>query len=232
MPIPKPKVDELIEKNKSHYCPEQNKSSCVKIAAVADLPSRFGTFQIVAFYNDHDDKDHVAIIHGDVSGKQGVPVRMHSECLTGDVIGSLRCDCRDQLEASLKAIEKFDEGIVLYLRQEGRGIGLLNKIKAYQLQDAGRDTVEANQALRLPDDARDYGIAAHMLKSLQVQSIKLMTNNPQKIEDLERHGVKIEGRMPLIIEPNEFNKKYLDTKKEKMGHLLGGSEQGESKKES
>lgn len=218
MPLTRPKIKEILEKNKDHSC--TGKGPCVKIVAIADLPSRFGDFQIVAYYNDHDDKEHVAIVHGDICGKEDVPLRLHSECLTGDVTGSLRCDCRDQLEASLKKIAKVPFGIVLYLRQEGRGIGLLNKLKAYQLQDSGYDTVEANKALGFRDDERDYAVAAHMLKSLEIKSIKIMTNNPKKIEDLKRHGVKVNGRIPLVIPPNKYNIKYLQTKQKKSGHLF------------
>ncbi len=221
MPLASPKIEELIDKSEKHHCPPSNDGHvCVKIKAVATLPSRFGDFEIVAFSNDQDNKEHIALVKGDVSGKVDVPMRLHSECLTGDAIGSLRCDCRDQLEESLKAIGKMKYGIVLYLRQEGRGIGLINKLKAYQLQDVGYDTVEANKILGFQDDERDYDIAAHMLQSLEIKSIKLMTNNPKKINDLKEHGVKITGRLPLEIKPNKFNKKYLETKKEKSGHLL------------
>jgi len=192
----------------------------VRIKAIAKLPSRFGDFQIIAFSNDQDEKEHIALVHGNVGGKEDIPVRLHSECLTGDVLGSLRCDCRDQLEVSLKTIGKMKSGVILYLRQEGRGIGLINKLKAYQLQDVGYDTVEANRILGFQDDERDYDIAAHMLQSLEIKSIKLMTNNPKKINDLKVHGVKITGRMPLEIPPNKFNKKYLEIKKERFGHLF------------
>ncbi len=221
MSLASPKIEELINKSEQHHCPPSNDGHvCVGIKAVATLPSRFGDFQIVAFSNDQDDKEHIALIHGDVNGKEDVPMRLHSECLTGDAIGSLRCDCRDQLEKSLKAIGKMKYGVVLYLRQEGRGIGLINKLKAYQLQDVGYDTVEANKILGFQDDERDYDIAAHMLQSLERKSVKLMTNNPKKINDLKKHGVKITGRLPLEIKPNKFNKRYLETKKEKSGHLL------------
>ena len=221
MTISAPKIEELIKKNARHQCPPQNGVNvCVKIQAVATLPTRFGNFQIVAFYNGIDHKEHVAIIKGDINGNENIPVRLHSECLTGDAFGSLRCDCRDQLETSLKYISKLKNGIVLYLRQEGRGIGLVNKLKAYQLQDAGHDTVEANKILGFADDERDYDVAAHMLTSLGVKSVKLMTNNPKKINDLKYHGVKITGRLPIQIQANKHNEKYLKTKKEKSGHLL------------
>ena len=188
--------------------------------AEADFPSRFGDFHIVGFSNNQDDKEHVAIIKGEVLGAEDVPVRLHSECLTGDAIGSLRCDCRDQLEAALKKIGGMERGMVLYLRQEGRGIGLTNKVRAYALQDQGLDTVEANLALGFRDDERDYAVAAHMIHSLKVQSIQLMTNNPKKIAQLEQHGVKITERLPHILPTNEHNLFYLQTKAAKSGHMI------------
>ena len=224
MSIDKEEISYLIKENLNHSCTGA-KDTCVKITAIADLPSRFGSFQIVAFQNDFDKKDHAAIIHGNVYEKENVPVRIHSECLTGDALGSLRCDCRDQLEVSMKMVGEMEFGVILYLRQEGRGIGFANKIKAYQLQDAGYDTFEANRALGFKEDERDYAIAAHMLKSLHVKSIRLMSNNPTKIEDLKFHGVKITGRIPLIIPPNEHNSFYLETKRVKGGHMLDKTEE-------
>jgi GTP cyclohydrolase II len=187
---------------------------------VADLPTRFGHFRIVAFWNNRDVKEHIAIVKGDILGAEEVPTRLHSECLTGDALGSFRCDCRDQLEAALERINTFDRGLVLYLRQEGRGIGLINKVRAYQLQDQGFDTVEANLALGFRDDERDYAIAAHMIGSLTVRSIRLMTNNPRKIQQLTDYGVKVAGRLPHIIPPNPHNRFYLETKKNKSGHWI------------
>jgi GTP cyclohydrolase II len=222
MSLTKPKIEDLLKKDKDHCCSEDNADTCVKIVAIANLPTRFGKFQIVTFYNNQDDKEHVALVHGDVCDLENVPVRLHSECLTGDAIGSLRCDCRDQLVESLKMLATMDCGILLYLRQEGRGIGLLNKIKAYQLQDFGLDTVDANLALGFRDDERDYSIGAHMLRSLKVRSIRLITNNPKKIKGLERYGTIIIERIPLIIPPNKYNEKYLRTKKERSGHMLDG----------
>ncbi len=214
-------VEELLRENENHQCegcgPE---GICVKIISIAELPTRFGDFQIVAFENNQDGKEHVAIVRGDVTGGQNIPVRLHSECLTGDAFGSLRCDCRDQLEAALMAIGQEEKGIVLYLRQEGRGIGLTNKIKAYALQDYGMDTVEANLALGFRDDERDYAVAAHMLMSLKVQSIQLMTNNPRKLNDLTTYGIKINGRLPHILPSNPHNEFYLRTKAEKSGHMI------------
>jgi GTP cyclohydrolase II len=214
-------LDELLESGRDHECEGVGADHiCVKIAAVADLPSRFGRFHIVAFWNDRDGKDHVAIVRGDPFDAEDVTVRIHSECLTGDAIGSLRCDCRDQLEASLRAVAAEPAGIVLYLRQEGRGIGLLNKLRAYGLQDHGLDTVEANLALGFQDDERDYAIAAHMLRQLQVRSIRLMTNNPRKVAGLEALGIRVTGRIPLVIPPNDSNRFYLQTKATKSGHLI------------
>jgi len=221
MPLRRLPIKELLDENRYHDCEGFGKDYvCVRIAAVADLPSRYGQFQVVAFWNNRDGKEHAAFVRGDVTGGDEVPVRLHSECLTGDAIGSLRCDCRDQLEAALGAIGRMDSGILLYLRQEGRGIGFLNKIRAYGLQDHGLDTVEANIALGFRDDERDYSVAAHMLFSLKVQSIRLMTNNPRKIGGLEQLGVKIAGRIPLVIPPNPYNRFYLETKSLKSGHLL------------
>ncbi len=214
-------IQYLLDENCCHECEGVGKDKvCVRIEAIAELPSRFGDFHIVAFWNNRDGKEHVAIIKGDVLGAEDVPARLHSECLTGDVIGSLRCDCRDQLEAALRMIGQMDRGIVLYLRQEGRGIGLTNKIRAYSLQDQGLDTVEANLALGFRDDERDYAVAAHMLMSLKVKSIKLITNNPKKIQQLTDHGIEISDRIPHIMEPNEHNLFYLETKAAKSGHMI------------
>jgi len=219
MPLPPETVARLLEEGKTHRCPG-SPDTCVKIVAVAELPSRFGEFQVVAFWSDHDRQDHAAFVHGDIVNRKNVLVRLHSECLTGDAIGSLRCDCRDQLLSSLERIGQSEAGAVLYLRQEGRGIGFANKIRAYQLQDQGYDTVEANEALGFRPDEREYGIAAHMLASLHVRSIEIMTNNPAKIADLQRHGVRIDGRIPLVVAPSPNARAYLETKQRKLGHLI------------
>ena len=194
--------------------------SLVKLAAVAELPSRYGAFRVFAFESPSDGKEYAAVVRGEVAGAEGVPVRLHSECFTGDVMGSLRCDCREQLEAALSFIGAAPRGAVVYLRQEGRGIGLANKIRAYALQDRGLDTVEANLALGFKDDQRRYDIGADILRLLGVRSVTLLTNNPSKQLGLERLGVPVLGRIPLRIEPNEHNAFYLDTKRRKSGHLL------------
>jgi GTP cyclohydrolase II len=221
MGLTRSQIEALLEENRNHHCEGIGPHKvCVRIEAIAELPSRFGQFQIAAFYNNRDNKEHVAIIHGDVMDAEDVPVRVHSECLTGDVIGSLRCDCRDQLENALRMIGQMERGILLYMRQEGRGIGLINKIRAYALQEQGLDTVEANLALGFRDDEREYSVAAHMLMSLHVKSIRLITNNPSKINDLTQHGIRITGRIPHIMPPNEHNRFYLETKAIKSGHLI------------
>ncbi len=192
----------------------------VKREAEANLPTRYGTFKIIIYSNDVDNKEHVALVKGDVAGKENVLVRVHSECLTGDIFGSMKCDCGDQLHSAMQMIEKEGLGVVLYMRQEGRGIGLTNKIKAYHLQEQGYDTVEANNKLGFPDDLRDYGIGAQILADLGLSSIRLITNNPKKIVGLQGYGLKVTKRVPIEICPNEINKDYLRTKKLKLGHYL------------
>jgi len=214
-------LDDLVERDKDHDCVGFGAAKiCFKVAGVAELPSRFGKFRIVAFWNNRDGKEHVAMIHGDVMGAHDVPTRLHSECLTGDVMGSLRCDCRDQLEVAIRKLASMPRGLLLYLRQEGRGIGLVNKVRAYALQDRGLDTVEANLALGFRDDERDYAVAAHMLASLNIGSIQLMTNNPNKISQLEQQGIKITSRIPHVIPPNDHNRFYLQTKAARSGHYI------------
>ncbi|MCI6152303.1 MAG: bifunctional 3,4-dihydroxy-2-butanone-4-phosphate synthase/GTP cyclohydrolase II [Fusobacterium perfoetens] len=206
-------IEDLIHYRKVH-------DELVKVECSAKLPTDSGTFELVGFDNQLDGKEHIALVKGEVSGKENVLVRIHSECFTGDILGSYRCDCGSQLKRAMKEIDAKGEGIILYLRQEGRGIGLINKIKAYKLQDNGYDTVEANLALGFGEDERDYAVAAQILKALGVKSVTLMTNNPAKISGLESYGVKVEKRAEIEIAPNNVNEKYLRTKFEKMGHKL------------
>jgi GTP cyclohydrolase II len=219
--LPVPRLEDLVERDKDHDCEGFGPHRvCVKVEAVAELPSRFGRFQIVGFWNNRDRKEHIALVHGDVLVQEDVVTRLHSECLTGDALGSLRCDCRDQLGVALQKIASLPRGMLLYLRQEGRGIGLLNKLRAYALQDAGLDTVDANLALGFRDDERDYAVAAHMIASLTVRSVQLLTNNPRKIEGLERYGTRVTGRVPHVIPANEHNRFYLQTKARRSGHII------------
>jgi GTP cyclohydrolase II len=214
-------LEALVERDRDHDCEGFGVHRiCVRVEAVADLPTRFGRFKIVAFWNNRDAKEHVAMVHGDVMAAEDLPTRLHSECLTGDVMGSLRCDCRDQLESALRELGSRERGLLLYLRQEGRGIGLINKVRAYALQDAGLDTVEANRALGFRDDERDYAVAAHMLFSLDVRSVRLMTNNPDKIRQLEQYGIRVSDRIPHVMPPNEHNRFYLETKAVRSGHYI------------
>jgi len=192
----------------------------VKRIAEADLPTNFGSFRLVGYTNLVDHRDHVALVKGDPAGHSDVLVRMHSECLTGDVFGSQRCDCGEQLHAAMRRIQEEGVGAIVYLKQEGRGIGLANKIRAYDLQDQGRDTVEANEVLGFKADLREYGIGAQILLDLGLTSIRLLTNNPRKIVGLEGYGLKITGREPLRVEEGEFNREYLATKRTKLGHIL------------
>lgn len=188
-------------------------------AAEAALPTRYGAMRVVGYEGLADGGEHVALVRGDLALAEAPLVRVHSECLTGDVFGSLRCDCGPQLDLALRAIAAERAGAVLYLRQEGRGIGLLNKIRAYALQERGLDTVEANEALGFEPDARDYGVAAAMLADLGVSAVRLLSNNPAKIDGLERLGVRVIERVPLVVDPVEDNVAYMATKQHKMGHL-------------
>ena len=192
----------------------------ILLGSSARLPTRYGPFRIHAFVCPYSGEEHVALVRGRVAGRSEVLVRLHSECLTGDVFGSERCDCGEQLDAAMKKISREDQGILLYLAQEGRGIGIANKIAAYHLQDHGVDTVAANQLLGFPADLRSYKCAACMLRVLGVKSIRLMTNNPAKIEELEAYGVQVTERIPLEVPAKASNVQYLLTKKQKMRHML------------
>lgn len=191
------------------------------VDAEAPLPTRHGLFQVLVFrYADDGDKEHVAVVSGDVSGAHDVPVRVHSECLTSEVLGSLKCDCNEQLDFALSYIGRRGPGVVLYLRQEGRGIGLANKIRAYALQARGVDTVDANRALGLPDDSRQYDSAVAMLMHLGVRSVRLMTNNPEKVTALRALGITVREQIPVLIAPNPYSVNYLETKRLRMNHAL------------
>jgi GTP cyclohydrolase II len=194
------------------------------VVATAELPTEFGKFRAHVFHNDRDSFEHVALVRGEVQGAADVPTRLHSECLTGDAFGSLRCDCRGQLESALRLVGAAERGIVLYLRQEGRGIGLANKIRAYELQEQGFDTVDANLMLGFAADERDYGVAAAMLRALGVASVALMTNNPDKIRQLSVEGIDVSRRLAHEMAPNPHNRFYLATKARRSGHLFSKGE--------
>ncbi len=200
--------------------------------AQANLPTKYGQFTAIAYKSTIDPDQHVALVKGDVSSDEPVLVRVHSECLTGDVFGSLRCDCGEQIEMALNAIAEEDRGVLLYMRQEGRGIGLHNKIAAYALQDKGLDTVEANETLGFPADLRDYGIGAQILVDLGLKNIKLLTNNPKKVVGLEGYGLHVVETVPLRVDPNPLNLRYLETKQQKLGHILNLSSSDENNKDS
>ncbi|WP_195251915.1 bifunctional 3,4-dihydroxy-2-butanone-4-phosphate synthase/GTP cyclohydrolase II [Romboutsia sp. 1001713B170207_170306_H8] len=223
------RLDDLIKFSKCHN---------IKIVSIKDLieyrlknenlmlkvsdskmPTKYGDFRIYGFENKLTKDHHIAIVKGNIENKDSVLCRIHSECFTGDILGSMRCDCGNQLQAALKLIEENESGVVVYMRQEGRGIGLLNKIKAYNLQDNGLDTVEANLALGLPVDSRTYYEACHILKKLNIKNIRLMTNNPDKIKDVEKYDINVNKRVILDLDLNEKNKDYLKTKQDKLGHL-------------
>ncbi len=206
-------VERIIEYRRRH-------EKLVKRVAETSLPTEFGGFRLYAYETTVDEYHHVALVLGDISPADEVLVRVHSECLTGDVFGSLRCDCGKQLDAALRMIAGEGRGVLLYMRQEGRGIGLVNKIRAYELQDKGLDTVEANIHLGFRPDPRDYGIGAQILTDIGVHSMRLITNNPSKRVGLEAHGLEVTDRVPLIVPPNSMNERYLKTKMEKLGHLL------------
>ena len=186
----------------------------------ARIPTRYGTFQLVLFTNSHDHKEHMALVMGDVKGRENVIVRVHSECFTGDVLGSLRCDCGEQLDRAMQIIAQAGQGVILYLRQEGRGIGLPDKLRAYNLQDEGLDTVEANLRLGHQPDERDYTVAALMLRDLDIRSVNLITNNPKKINELRDLGIAVRQRTPIEVPARPENLRYLRTKAKRMDHLL------------
>jgi len=196
------------------------RESFVRRAAQTVLPTEYGEFTAIAYENDMDEFNHIALVKGDISHEDEVLVRVHSECLTGDVLHSLRCDCGAQLHKAMEMIEQEGKGVILYMRQEGRGIGLVNKLKAYELQDKGLDTVEANLELGFKADLRDYGVGAQILVDLGVKKMRLMTNNPRKIVGLEGYGLKVMGRVPIEIPAGAKNLRYLKTKKQKLGHIL------------
>jgi GTP cyclohydrolase II len=200
--------------------PSDRTPGALAVLARAQLPTEHGLFEALVFTIGDDPREHVALVHGDVAGGERVPVRVHSECLTGEAFASLKCDCGAQLDGAMREIARRGAGVIVYLRQEGRGIGLANKIRAYQLQSLGHDTVDANRLLGLPDDARTYEAAAAILDHLGVKSIQAITNNPAKIEELGRLGVDVQGRIPSLVPVGEHARRYLEVKRERMRHLL------------
>jgi 3,4-dihydroxy 2-butanone 4-phosphate synthase/GTP cyclohydrolase II len=201
-------------------CETCSNNLCINLVAVADLPTDYGSFKILGFANNKDHKDHIAVVKGDIYDKEDVLARLHSSCLTGDALKSRRCDCGPQLQKALQMMELEGIALLLYMQQEGRGIGLVNKIKSYQLQDTGLDTYDANLHLGFEPDARDYEVSAAMLSKLGVKSVKLLTNNPDKITQLTKYGVNVSKRIPLEVPTHQDDLDYLSTKKERFGHLL------------
>ncbi len=198
-------------------CPDD---ICVKVVSVADFPSEYGDFRIIGFINNKDAKDHTIVLKGDIGDGEALLTRIHSSCLTGDALGSRRCDCGPQLHEALGIIEQEGRGILLYHMEEGRGIGLMNKLRAYALQDHGLDTVDANTILGFRPDERDYRIPAEMLKKIGVKSVRLMTNNPDKVEQLEKYGIRVTERVHHELAPDRHSRRYMEAKKERFGHVL------------
>ncbi|MGO8695215.1 MAG: GTP cyclohydrolase II [Rectinemataceae bacterium] len=223
-----PDIEEIVAQDieSMRQCPEGLQCAdcpleiCVRVVSVADFPSEYGHFRIIAFVNNGDGKDHIIILKGEIGDGEDILTRVHSACLTGDSLGSLRCDCGPQLHEALRIIEREGRGIVLYHQEEGRGIGLVNKLRAYALQDKGYDTYEANIALGFRADERDYRIPAEMLKKVGVKSVRLLTNNPDKVEAIERYGIKVTARVQHELPAQKQNERYLQTKKERFGHFL------------
>ena len=201
-------------------CAGCSEKLCVKLVASADFPTDYGAFRILGFVNNKDGKDHTVVLKGEIGDGENLLCRLHSACLTGDAFGSRRCDCGDQLHAALAAIEREGRGLILYQQAEGRGIGLTNKLRAYVLQDRGLDTIEANTSLGFLPDARDYVVPAEMLKKIGVKSLRLLTNNPEKVEKLSELGIRIVERLPLQPSTHKDNERYLKTKKDRFGHWL------------
>jgi 3,4-dihydroxy 2-butanone 4-phosphate synthase/GTP cyclohydrolase II len=223
-----PSIEEVIRQDIEflHKCPHAKDCAsceeevCVMVASVADFPTEYGRFNIIGFVNNRDGKDHIVILKGDIGDGKDLLLRIHSACLTGDALGSMRCDCGPQLHHALKRIEAEGRGAVLYHQAEGRGIGLVNKLRAYALQDAGYDTYDANIALGFKADERDYAIPAAMLKKLGISSVRLLTNNPEKVDELGKHGIEVKERVPLELPTHEHDRAYMETKRTRFGHFL------------
>jgi 3,4-dihydroxy 2-butanone 4-phosphate synthase / GTP cyclohydrolase II len=213
-------IQDLRDCGPKFDCLNCSRSICVHLLSVAEFPSAYGTFQIIGFVNNKDDKEHIIVLKGEIGDGENILTRIHSKCLTGDSLGSLRCDCGPQLHTALKLIEKEGRGIVLYHQEEEQEIKLINKIRAYSLQDQGYDTLDANVALGFKPDEREYGIPAAMLKKIGIKSVRLLTNNLDKVQQLERHGMVVSERVQHELPPHEHNVDYLSTKKERFGHLL------------